>query len=345
VTVAVGADQWTVRNATDAPTGPQIVDALRGYGLDGLQIDTVTRFSASLDAGELRDTRQYAAERGFYLEGGLPRLNPLEPAPHLLEVGDGDLRRGVERHLHAVRELITGSATVRAFIAEPWDRAKASAEWTATWAEILSQSQRLLTDLLPVLRALDLRLAIENHGDATTAELVELAQSVDPERIRICLDTRNLPLTLEGPLEGVARAAPHTFATHLKDAIIVRNDDGGLTLHARVCGEGVLRVPEMVDILKRADAPISVVSIEDHDMLFPIPVHDPAFVGDLRAGGAVEEDVVDALVAESEQRIAGGQAPSIEELEAIPWEQQEPARAAQGAAFVRTLTEDWTLAV
>jgi sugar phosphate isomerase/epimerase len=164
---------------------------------------------------------------------------------------------------------------------------------------------------------------------------VQLVEAVDPAVCGLCFDTANLAFTLEDPLEGTARAAPHAFAAHIKDAVVARTDDGQMVLHGRTCGEGVFPVQEMVSALLRGGAPLSVLTIEDHDGLFPLPLDDPAFVSGLEADGAVDMPAIDALVAESERRIAAGEAPSIAELESIPWDVQWRSRLERTAAFVR----------
>lgn len=61
-------------------------------------------------------------------------------------------------------------------------------------------------------------LAIENHGDYYTRDLVELCQRV--EGLGIFLDTGNCFLVGEEPGPACRLAAPHTFGTHLKDHFV-----------------------------------------------------------------------------------------------------------------------------
>jgi hypothetical protein len=78
-----------------------------------------------------------------------------------------------------------------------------------------------------------------------------------------------------------------------------------------------------------------VLTIEDHDGLFPLPLDDAAFVAELERGGPTKRHAIDALVAESERRIGAGEAPSVEELEALAWDVQWRPRLERTAAFVR----------
>jgi sugar phosphate isomerase/epimerase len=337
----VGVNYWSARLAIDGLRAPEIIEALAAVGQDGFQFDAVTRMSPTLDAGELAEVRAMAAARSFYLEGGLPSIDPLTPDPDLLAAGDGDLRLGVERHLRAIRSVVTGSAAVRTFIALPWDRGNAGADWATSWPRTLDAVRELLVGIVPVLRELDLRLAVENHGDGTIAQLVELVESVDPEVCGLCLDTANLALTLEDPLAGTRAAAPHVFAAHVKDAIVARADDGRLVVHGRTAGEGVFPLPEMLAVLS-AEADVSVLTIEDHDGLFAVPADDPAFVAGLHADGSIDEGSFAALVRESERRIAAGEAPGIAALESIPWEQQWSGRLERTAAYVRRTVREQT---
>lgn len=334
----VGADNWMVRHTVEGRgSGEEIVTALSEIGQDGFQFDSVTRLSATLDSGELAEVNRHAQEHGFYLEGGLPPISPLAPSPLLLAAGDGDLRAGIERHLHAIRTVVTGSTAVRAYLAEPWERPQAGAGWADIWQRTVAESHALLAAIAPLLRDLGLRIALENHGDATTTELIEFVESLDPELFGLCLDTGNLPLALESPLEGARRAAPYTFATHLKDAVVLADGGGDLVLQARPCGEGVLAIDDIVRVLLDGGASLTVLTVEDHDGRFPIPLTDAGFLEGFQSDGPVEQPAVEALVAASTQLIESGEAPGIDELEAISWHDQEADRSARTAAYVRRL--------
>lgn len=76
----------------------------------------------------------------------------------------------------------------------------------------------------PLRRAADraaglgVRLALENHGDLTAADILDLFARVDRSAsLGVCLDNVNLIRVGDDMLDGVRRLAPHTLLVQLKD--------------------------------------------------------------------------------------------------------------------------------
>src|SRR5207237_1970735 len=78
-----------------------------------------------------------------------------------------------------------------------------------------------LREVLPVAEELGLALAVENHQDATTEDLIRLYEmSGSSPAFGITLDTGN-PLSVgEEPVEAAERLAPLVRHIHLKDYTI-----------------------------------------------------------------------------------------------------------------------------
>ncbi len=78
-----------------------------------------------------------------------------------------------------------------------------------------------LVDLLRMAcaeaRGLGLRLALENHGDLTAAELANLLERVDDPALRVCFDTANALRVGDDVSHAAERLAPVTELVHLKD--------------------------------------------------------------------------------------------------------------------------------
>jgi sugar phosphate isomerase/epimerase len=60
-------------------------------------------------------------------------------------------------------------------------------------------------------------LAIENHIDYTSAEIVEILDRVGSKALRVNFDTGNTLRMMEDPVAAARRLAPYTVATHTKD--------------------------------------------------------------------------------------------------------------------------------
>lgn len=60
-------------------------------------------------------------------------------------------------------------------------------------------------------------LAIENHGEIESGQLLELIEYADVEGVGVCFDTANAPRVGEDAAEAAARLAPLVRMVHLKD--------------------------------------------------------------------------------------------------------------------------------
>lgn len=116
-----------------------------------------------------------------------------------------------------------------------------------------SQSLRSLELAEPVARRLNVKIAVENHKDLETSELLRVMQKLASPHVGVCLDTGNSLALLENPLEVVQALAPYTLTVHLKD-LAVSLADKGFQMAEVPLGQGVLPLEAMVKIL-RAEAP------------------------------------------------------------------------------------------
>lgn len=94
-------------------------------------------------------------------------------------------------------------------------------------------------------------LAIENHKDWRTNELVALLERLDSPNIGVCLDTGNSIALLEDPMETIEQLAPWAFTTHLKDMAVEEYEDGFLLAEVPL-GKGFLDLPRIVSTLRKA---------------------------------------------------------------------------------------------
>jgi sugar phosphate isomerase/epimerase len=103
----------------------------------------------------------------------------------------------------------------------------------------------------PVAAREAILLAIENHKDHRVSERLELLKRISSEYVGVCVDTGNSVALLEDPMEVVRAYAPWAMSSHLKD-MAVREYGGGFLLSEVPLGEGILNLPEMIGLLRRA---------------------------------------------------------------------------------------------
>jgi len=117
-------------------------------------------------------------------------------------------------------------------------------------------SIRMLTEAVEVARDNGVTLALENHIDFTSAELLRIVEGVDSEYLKVNFDTGNALRLFEDPVEAARRLAPYTIATHTKD--IMAHGKGGTPLERFTwwpscpVGAGLVDVPALVRVLDEA---------------------------------------------------------------------------------------------
>lgn len=124
-----------------------------------------------------------------------------------------------------------------------------SAEAFSRFAEKAWQSLELAE---PILRKQRVRLAIENHKDFRTNELLALLKRLSSEWVGVCLDTGNNLALLEEPMAVVEALAPFAISSHLKDMAMEEYGDGFLLSEVPL-GEGFLDLKRIVSRLRQAN--------------------------------------------------------------------------------------------
>lgn len=97
-----------------------------------------------------------------------------------------------------------------------------------------------------------IRLAVENHIDYNSDEILWLIEQVDSEYFGINLDTANFLRVLDDPVEATRKLAKYVYATHVKDIVPVK----GVSVRewcyfaCVAAGEGLIGIDKIAQILK-----------------------------------------------------------------------------------------------
>lgn len=127
------------------------------------------------------------------------------------------------------------------------------------WAQHLEEIRRRVVAVRPLLEAHDLLLALENHQDVTSDELLDLCEAGGP-RVGVTLDVVNPLAVAEEPLAFARKVAPLVHTVHLKDYRIFPTASGYRLVRCAL-GEGVMDFPRLIEIV-RDHAPSPVLNIE-----------------------------------------------------------------------------------
>ena len=93
------------------------------------------------------------------------------------------------------------------------------------------------------------KIAVENHCDATTDELLGIMKTVNSPNVGVCVDPGNFMIYLENPVDSIIKLAPYVFTTHLKD-YAVSMENYGFKYFGVPLGEGVIDLHSIVRMLR-----------------------------------------------------------------------------------------------
>jgi sugar phosphate isomerase/epimerase len=193
----------------------------------------------SRDASYAARLRARAEGWEMYLEGdaSLPKVES-----DVLRF-DAELRTAKEAGAEVVRTAMLSGRRYETF------------DSTEAFHQFAERSWKSLTLAEPVLRKHRVKLAIENHKDRRTSELLDLLKRISSEWVGVCVDTGNNLALLEDPTETVKALATYAFSTHLKDMAVQEYEDGFLLSEVPL-GEGFLDLKGIVERLQKANPKI-----------------------------------------------------------------------------------------
>jgi len=212
-----------------SPAPPvDLMNAAAELGLAGLEFPLKTT-----DPREIDTLRAAAEERGLRL------------IPDYMALLDADCE-AFNRFLRAAQRL--GANMVRALLSTLLcgDRRKLEGGWDARLEAIAKR----LREVLPLAEDLGLCVALENHQDATTDDLLRLHEMSGSSRAYgVVLDTGN-PLSVgEEPVEAARRMAPLIRHVHLKDYTIHFAPEGYRLVRC-AAGTGCIDFPAILRIVR-----------------------------------------------------------------------------------------------
>ncbi len=150
----------------------------------------------------------------------------------------------LERHIPQTLRL--GSTRMR-ITAASMNYAKAPRE------ELIGRVVPMLREAAAVAADHGVTLALENHIDFTSAEMVRIIEAVDSDFLRVNFDTGNAIRLFEDPVVAAERLAPLTVSTHTKDIATRRRggspSDNFTWWPACPIGEGVIDMEGVVAAL------------------------------------------------------------------------------------------------
>ncbi len=199
-----------------------VLDQLEPHGLSGVQIDP-SHFPGDEEV-TLDRLESIVKPRGHYVEFGM---------------GGWTVERLQQRIALTAR---FGGRAVRTFCGGE----HSTQEEIATY---LKWAPPALHEAGAAAEAHGVDIAVENHGDFTSEQMVELLERADHPRVGCCLDTANSLFRREDPIACATRLAVFALSMHLKDWDMTFLADGSPHWTERVLGEGEAPVGEILGIV------------------------------------------------------------------------------------------------
>lgn len=209
------------------------------------------RLLESTDPAYLAEVRQEAEGKGLYLELGAHGTDAAQ------------LREAIEV------AAALGASVVRTFVGA--DRQQG---WAA-WRQQLERATDGLKQVAPVAADHGVTIAVENHGDLTSPELVNLLDKVRSDQVGVCLDTGKSLLVVEDPLVAVQNLAPYVVTACLTDYQLVSTARGALVVGCAL-GQGAVDLLAIVQLLKQRRSDLHL-NIEAPVTRFELPFMEDRF--------------------------------------------------------------------
>ena len=324
----IGFDHYTLSQR--GLSALQTLEFAQTHHFDGVQFLEPASIDPRLDLRVLSAFRSQVTSLGLYLEIGLPSPNPVRRSRELgRRLESSEHARALVPHVEAVATL--GCDHARVYVGDRHDRFRND----VSWAQQVQATVDVLRHLTPQLKDLGIRVAIETHADLTVDELMSALALIDPEIAGVTLDTGNLVMRLDDPVEATRSLAPWVVATHIKDAALAFTPRR-FAWQARPVGSGILPLPDMLAILFAAN-PAIALSIELHPRTYDLPVFDRKWLSyfpDLRPESLA---AVVRLAAQCESRYAEGSLARPEVVEAIPWADRDLDWLASSLGYLRSV--------
>jgi sugar phosphate isomerase/epimerase len=214
----------------------QFMDRASALRLQGVEIPI-----SLLEGEELSSVASAARERGLFitLATGGYMAGSLKEA----------IQMGAQIGAETVRTVVGGAKI-------GGDRRPLADHWQSFLQDVL----RNLQEATAFAEEHGVNLAVENHQDLASEELLWLCESIGSDRFGITLDAGNPLATAEEPLDYFRRVAPVIKNVHLKDYWIYLSEEGYRLVRCSL-GQGVIDFLALLKILAVACANVTM-SIE-----------------------------------------------------------------------------------
>jgi len=124
----------------------------------------------------------------------------------------------------------------------------------------LEEAVKMLQASLPLLKKKGIYLAVENHCDTFSEEILWVLDQVNDSHVGACIDTSNAMFVMEDPLVALKNLAPRAYTSHFRDDIIL-GKSWGFEYTGVAVGKGDVNMDLVYDIIRK-ESPMRRIIIE-----------------------------------------------------------------------------------
>jgi sugar phosphate isomerase/epimerase len=214
-------------------TATELMMMAESYGLQGAEIPYDILMSSNPD-----EVSEYARKKGMFINIAASGFDPAN----------------LKEAMQLAKRV--GALTVRTVVGGAkfgGDRRHMAGSWQPFLQTILRSFQEVMDSADPD----GANLAVENHQDLASEELLWLCESIGSEKFGITLDTGNPLATAEEPIDFFRRVAPFVKNVHLKEYALYWSEEG-YRLVRKPLGQGVIDFPELLRIFHEVNPQVTM---------------------------------------------------------------------------------------
>ena len=214
----------------------ELFDLAVDLGLDGLHLDDGVL--EKLSPGYLQEVCAAASERNLHLE-------------YNFSMDMGGMGIGIQ---HDLDEAIAtanslGADVVKVSMDLVRPRPVSASRFHPEVIEQMKSFAEKLKVSAPTAEDAGIKIAVENHCDSFSEEIVWLLDRVNHPAVGACIDTVNALMVMEDPMQAIENLAPRAFTNHFRDDRI-EFQRYGFKLTGTAVGKGDIDMKRAYEIIK-----------------------------------------------------------------------------------------------
>lgn len=214
----------------------ELMDLAVRLGLDGLHLDDGVL--ETLERSFLEEVRAAAQERNLYIEYNFS-----------LDIGNFGI--GIQNNLEEAITIshILGADIIKMSMDLRRPRPVTASRFSPEVMEKITLVSEKLKQSIPSADAAGIKIAVENHCDSYSDEILWLLDKVNHPVVGACIDTVNALHVMEAPMTAIQNLTPRAYTNHFRDNKIVF-ERYGFTLTGTPVGEGDIDMKKAYELFK-----------------------------------------------------------------------------------------------